>query len=225
MRSAPTGKRLWRYDFAPGAAKTFASEVVAADLNRDGKPELVFGTYSLTPRGGRLVVLSATGKLLHDVRLRNQRADGNGIGVPAAPSIGDLDRGRAARDRADDLRPRHRCLPRAGVGDELPPVADRPCKPAPERRRPGRRSLSSALGKWQRCSHGRALVSQADHEQRAADGMRPVAKPEDARAGGICATLAVVHDLDAHGVQLGADRDPARASPGRALRRSSATPR
>ena len=66
--------------------------MVAADLNRDGTPELVFGTYSLLPNSGRLVVLSAAGKLLHDVRLRNQGTNGNGIGVPAAPSIGDLDR-------------------------------------------------------------------------------------------------------------------------------------
>jgi FG-GAP-like repeat len=87
----PTGRRLWRYDYAHGRAKTFASEVVAADLNRDGTPELVFGTYALAPRSGRLVVLSAAGKKLFDVRLRNQGRDGNGIGVPAAPSIGDLD--------------------------------------------------------------------------------------------------------------------------------------
>src|SRR4051794_22771321 len=32
---SPKGKRLWRYDYARGRAKTFASEVVAADLNRD----------------------------------------------------------------------------------------------------------------------------------------------------------------------------------------------
>jgi hypothetical protein len=87
----PTGKRLWRYDYAHGAAKTFASEVVAADLNRDGTPELVFGTYALAPRSGRLVVLSAAGQRLHDIRLRHQGTDGNGIGVPAAPSIADLD--------------------------------------------------------------------------------------------------------------------------------------
>jgi hypothetical protein len=86
----PTGKRLWRYDYARGAAKTFASEVVAADLNRDGRPELVFGTYALGRRSGRLVVLSASGKRLYDIRLRHQGSDGNGIGVPAAPSIGDL---------------------------------------------------------------------------------------------------------------------------------------
>ena len=87
----PGGKRLWRYDYARGAPKTFASEVVAADLNRDGRTELVFGTYALAARSGRLVVLSASGKKLHDIRLRNQGSNGNGIGVPAAPSIGDLD--------------------------------------------------------------------------------------------------------------------------------------
>ena len=37
LRGRPDGKRLWRYDYAHGAAKTFASEVVAADLNRDGR--------------------------------------------------------------------------------------------------------------------------------------------------------------------------------------------
>ena len=68
----PTGKRLWRYDYAKSAPKTFASEVVAADLNRDGKPELVFGTYALAAGSGRLVVLSAAGQRLHDIRLPRQ---------------------------------------------------------------------------------------------------------------------------------------------------------
>jgi hypothetical protein len=87
---SPTGKRLWRYGYAHGAAKTFASEVVAADLQGSRKPELVFGVYGPAPNSGRLVVLSASGKRLHDIRLRHQGSDGNGIGVPAAPSIGDL---------------------------------------------------------------------------------------------------------------------------------------
>jgi FG-GAP-like repeat len=86
----PTGKRLWRYDYAHGRSRTFASEVVAADLNRDGVPELVFGTYGAAPRSGRLVILDAHGRKLYDKRLRHQRRDANGIGVPAAPSIGDL---------------------------------------------------------------------------------------------------------------------------------------
>jgi hypothetical protein len=87
----PGGRRLWRYDYARGATKTFASEVVAADLNRHGAPELVFGTYGASVGSGRLIVLGASGRRLFDIRLRNQRDNGNGIGVPAAPSIGDLD--------------------------------------------------------------------------------------------------------------------------------------
>ncbi len=87
---SPDGKLLWRTAYAPKRAKTFASEVVAADLNRDGTPELVFGTYALHRNAGRLVVLSARGKKLYDLRLRHQGSDGNGIGVPAAPSIADL---------------------------------------------------------------------------------------------------------------------------------------
>ena len=86
----PDGRRLWTATYAPKRAKTFASEVVAADLNKDGTPELVFGTYSLRKNAGHLVVLSAQGKKLSDTRLRHQGRDGNGIGVPAAPSIGDL---------------------------------------------------------------------------------------------------------------------------------------
>jgi hypothetical protein len=88
---SPSGRKLWRYDYAHGKAKTFASEVVAADLNRDGKPELVFGTYALAPGSGRLVVLSAAGRKLFDLRLPHQGRDGNGIGVAAAPSVADLD--------------------------------------------------------------------------------------------------------------------------------------
>ena len=86
----PDGHRLWTYQYASPTAKTFASEVVAADLNQDGTPELVFGTYALHRDAGRLIVLSAHGKRLSVTRLRHQGQDGNGIGVAAAPSIGDL---------------------------------------------------------------------------------------------------------------------------------------
>lgn len=88
---SPAGRLLWSFDYARGQPKTFASEVVAADLNRDGRPELVLGTYALTPNAGRLIVLSGSGRLLHDVRLPRQGSNGNGIGIAAAPSIGDLD--------------------------------------------------------------------------------------------------------------------------------------
>jgi hypothetical protein len=84
--------RLWRYDFAHGADKTYASEVTVADLNKDGTPEIIFGTYSLTANGGHLIVLANTGALLFDVTLTNQGdGGGNGIGVPAAPTIADID--------------------------------------------------------------------------------------------------------------------------------------
>ncbi len=86
----PGGAKLWTYQYAKRLSKTYASEVVAADLNKDGRPELVFGTYSLRARSGRLVVLSADGQRLSSTRLRHQARNGNGVGVPAAPSIGDL---------------------------------------------------------------------------------------------------------------------------------------
>jgi hypothetical protein len=87
----PDGALLWRYDYSAGRPKTFASEAVVADLNRDGTPEVVFGTYALEADAGHLVVLSNTGALLHDVVLPGQGHNGNGIGVPAAPTIADLD--------------------------------------------------------------------------------------------------------------------------------------
>src|SRR4051812_21224852 len=86
----PGGHRIWTTRYAPRRSKTFASEVVAADLNKDGRPELVFGTYALHRNAGRLIVLSAHGRKLSVTRLRHQALDGNGIGVAAAPSIGDL---------------------------------------------------------------------------------------------------------------------------------------
>jgi hypothetical protein len=88
---SPDGQRLWRYDFSQGGTHHFASEPVVADLNGDGKPEIVFGTYSLDTNGGHLIVLANNGALLHDVVLPNQGHDGNGIGIPAAPTIADLD--------------------------------------------------------------------------------------------------------------------------------------
>lgn len=86
----PDGRRLWSTRYAPRRAKTFASEVVAADLNKDGTPELVLGRYALHRNAGRLIVLSASGKKLSVTRLRHQKRDGNGVGVAAAPSIADL---------------------------------------------------------------------------------------------------------------------------------------
>lgn len=87
----PDGSRLWRYDYAKGAPKVFASEPVVVDLNKDGTPEIIFGTYSLAAGGGHIIILANSGALLFDVPLPNQGANGNGIGIPGAPSIADLD--------------------------------------------------------------------------------------------------------------------------------------
>lgn len=87
----PDASRLWRYDFAGGTAKTYASEATVADLNRDGKPEIIFTTYALDPDSGRLVILANNGAPLHDLPLPDQGMNGNGIGGPAAPTVGDID--------------------------------------------------------------------------------------------------------------------------------------
>jgi hypothetical protein len=86
-----TGKRLWRWGYAPGKKRTFASEVTAADLNGDGRPELVFGMYGRAAKSGRLVVLSASGHKIAKLTVPKQHSDGNGVGIAAAPSIADLD--------------------------------------------------------------------------------------------------------------------------------------
>lgn len=87
----PDAALLWRFDFAGGSERTYASETTIADLNRDGRPEVVFVTYALAPGSGRLVVLANSGALLYDVTLPNQGENGNGIGGAAAPTIGDID--------------------------------------------------------------------------------------------------------------------------------------
>ena len=90
---SPSGDELWRFDFTHGKAVMYASEVVAADLNQDGSPELLFSTYGApdVTDSGFLVVLGADGTMLHDVALPNPGMNGNGNGAPAAPGIGDLD--------------------------------------------------------------------------------------------------------------------------------------
>lgn len=87
------GNRLWRYNYTNGKAIMFASEVMVADLNQDGSPELIFTTYGdpNVSDSGHLIILAANGKLLHDVPLPNPGYDGNGNGAPAAPTIADID--------------------------------------------------------------------------------------------------------------------------------------
>lgn len=85
--------RLWRTDITHGKPIMFATEVTAADLDRDDVPELVLATYG-APNvldSGNLMILSATGQVLHDVPLPNPGFNGNGNGASAAPTIADTD--------------------------------------------------------------------------------------------------------------------------------------
>ena len=138
----PAGHRLWSYRYAPRRAKTFASEVVAADLNKDGRPELVFGTYALHRNAGRLIVLSAHGRKLSVTRLRHQaprrqRHRRTRRAVDRRPH-----RERHARDRPDHLRPRRRRLHGPRLRHRLPAVAHRARQPPPQRHGPGHCALT-----------------------------------------------------------------------------------
>ena len=90
---SPKAQPLWTFDYRHGKSLMYASEVTAADLNRDGTVELAFSTWGKPDEAnaGHLVILDASGKLLHSVQVPNQGKNGNGIGLPAAPGIGDLD--------------------------------------------------------------------------------------------------------------------------------------
>jgi len=84
---------LWRYNYTRGKAVIYATEPTAADLNRDGSPEVVFATYGDPDviDSGRLIILGADGARLHDLPLPNPGSNGNGNGAPAAPTLADLD--------------------------------------------------------------------------------------------------------------------------------------
>ena len=84
---------LWSVDYTHGKEIMFASEPTLADLNRDGVAEVLVTTFGDPDvhDSGYLMVLSASGAVLHDVPLPNPGHNGNGNGAPAAPAVGDLD--------------------------------------------------------------------------------------------------------------------------------------
>ena len=91
-----TASQLWRTDIRHGRTLMYASEIMAADLNRDGLAELILTTYgdpeNLAPNQphGYLMILDRDGNVLFDIELPEQGTNGNGKGAPAAPTVMDL---------------------------------------------------------------------------------------------------------------------------------------
>jgi hypothetical protein len=59
--------------------------LVAADLSGDGRPELIFNTYSSKSGSGELIILGANGGVLHRVALPER-------GAMAVPTVADVDK-------------------------------------------------------------------------------------------------------------------------------------
>ncbi len=79
------GRTLWVYTFDDaGGPFTGASGPAVADLNGDGFPEVIFTTYSVSDDISDLIILDATGRLLHKIPL-------SGRGDMSVPTIADVD--------------------------------------------------------------------------------------------------------------------------------------
>lgn len=74
----------WTYAYTT-AASTLTGGVAVADLSGDGRPEIVFASYSTASNASALHVLDARGALLHRVVLP-------GRGAMAVPTVADVDR-------------------------------------------------------------------------------------------------------------------------------------
>ena len=76
-------QELWKQTFTDKAG-VLTGGIVAADLTRDGRPELVFNTYSTAAGGGALFILAANGALLEQIPLPDR-------GAMPVPTIADID--------------------------------------------------------------------------------------------------------------------------------------
>lgn len=76
-------EELWKQTYTDKAG-VLTGGIVAADLSKDGRPELVFNSYSTAENGGALHILGANGALLHKVPLP-------GRGAMPVPTIADVD--------------------------------------------------------------------------------------------------------------------------------------
>jgi hypothetical protein len=95
-----TEQGAWPYNLNPRTAsvKTLATKPVCADVNNDGKQEVIFATYTQknqTAQRGSLYILDYTGRVLASAILPVTWGDGTNIvaanGCRATPAVGDLD--------------------------------------------------------------------------------------------------------------------------------------
>ena len=85
----------WSFAFTTAANQTTAGAVIA-DLSGDGRPEVIFATYSTAQNTSALYVLDARGAMLHRVALP-------GRGSMSAPAVADVD-GDGALDLVVSLK-------------------------------------------------------------------------------------------------------------------------
>jgi hypothetical protein len=76
-------RELWTQPFTDRAG-VFTGGVVVGDLSGDGRPEIVFNTYSVDEGVSELVVLAANGAVLHRVPLPER-------GAMPVPTLADVD--------------------------------------------------------------------------------------------------------------------------------------
>ena len=76
-------EQLWQQTFSSSAG-VFVAGVVAADLSKDGRPELIFNTYGVAAGSGALFIMGANGELLHQVALPDR-------GAMPVPTVADVD--------------------------------------------------------------------------------------------------------------------------------------
>jgi len=76
-------KELWKQTFTDKVG-VLTGGIVAADLTKDGRPELIFNTYSTVADSSALFILGANGALLQQVPLPDR-------GAMPVPTVADID--------------------------------------------------------------------------------------------------------------------------------------
>ncbi len=76
-------KELWTQTFTDQVG-VLTGGIVAADLTKDGRPELIFNTYSTVAGSGALFILGANGALLQQIPLPDR-------GAMPVPTVADID--------------------------------------------------------------------------------------------------------------------------------------